>query len=578
MLKPRALAIVLHPAATIVGSWLLAVSTPTSVLATGAQPVRARQGMVASQNFMASQVGIEVLWAGGNAVDAAVATAFALAVTHPAAGNIGGGGFLLYRPASGDPTAYDFRETAPAGSSPTMFLTAGAYDEKKHHDSHLSVGVPGTVAGLHMAWRAHGKLPWRRLLAPAITMAREGIVVTPGLSRSLRGVLPEMKPYPASVAAFSRKGVPYEAGDLLQQTDLAEALERIAERGPAGFYEGKTAELIEAEMKRGGGLITRADLKAYQPKVRVPLRGTYRGYDVLAMPPISSGGTALIEMLNILEGYDLKTKGFGSADTVHLMAEAMRRAYADRARYLGDPEANPGLPIARLISKDYARSLGATIDEKKASTSSPSSFQWPAESHETTHLSVIDASRNAVALTFTLEDGYGSKIVVPGAGFLLNNEMGDFNAGPGLTTAEGLIGTDPNLAAPGKRMLSSMTPTILSKDGKVALAIGSPGGRTIINTVLEVIVAFVDFGMNVQEAIDAPRFHHQWLPDRIRVERYGLSPDTIALLRARGHEVREGEGDYATQGVAQGVAYDAAADVLEGGFDRRASDGAAIGR
>ena len=256
----------------------------------------------------------------------------------------------------------------------------------------------------------------------------------------------------------------------------------------------------------------------------------------------------------------------------------MRRAYADRARYLGDPEANPGLPIARLISKDYARSLGATIDEKKASTSSPSSFQWPAESHETTHLSVIDASRNAVALTYTLEDGYGSKIVVPGAGFLLNNEMGDFNAGPGLTTAEGLIGTDPNLAAPGKRMLSSMTPTILSKDGKVALAVGCLGGRTIINTVLEVIVAFVDFGMNVQEAIDAPRFHHQWLPDRIRVERYGLSPDTIALLRARGHEVREGEGDYATQGVAQGVAYDAAADVLEGGFDRRASDGAAIGR
>jgi gamma-glutamyltranspeptidase/glutathione hydrolase len=387
-----------------------------------------------------------------------------------------------------------------------------------------------------------------------------------------------MKPYAASVAAFSRKGVPYEAGDLLQQTDLAEALQRIADRGPAGFYEGKTAELIEAEMKRGGGLITRADLKAYQPKVRVPLRGTYRGYDVLAMPPISSGGTALIEMLNILEGYDLKAKGFGSADTVHLMAEAMRRAFADRARYLGDPETNPAMPIARLISTDYARSLRATIDEKKASASSPSSFQWPAESHETTHLSVIDADRNAVSLTYTLEDSYGSKIVVPGAGFLLNNEMGDFNAGPGLTTAEGLIGTAPNLAAPGKRMLSSMTPTILSKGGKVTLVVGSPGGRTIINTVLEVIVAFVDFGMNVQEAIDAPRFHHQWLPDRIWAERYGLSPDTIALLRARGHAVEEGEGDNTTQGVAEGVAYDAAADVLEGGFDRRAPDGAAIGR
>ena len=567
MLKRRALVLV-----------LLAVSAPAAVLGTGAQPVRAKQGMVASQNFMASQVGIEVLWAGGNAVDAAVATAFTLAVTHPTAGNIGGGGFLLYRPAKGEPAAYDFRETAPAGSSPTMFLTAGTYDKKKHHESHLSVGVPGTVAGLHMAWRAHGKLPWRRLLDPAIAMAREGIVVTPGLSRSLRRVLPEMKPYPASVAQFTRKGVPYEAGDLLQQTDLADALERIADRGPAGFYEGKTAELIEAEMKAHGGLITRADLKAYRAVKRVPLHGMYRGYDLLVMPPISSGGTALLEMLNVLEGYDLKARGFGSADTVHLMAETMRRAYADRARYLGDPEANPDMPIARLISTDYARTLRATIDEKKASTSSPSSFQWPAESHETTHLSVIDADRNAVALTYTLEDGYGSKIVVPGAGFLLNNEMGDFNAGPGLTTAEGLVGTDPNLAAPGKRMLSSMTPTILSKDGKVFLAIGCLGGRTIINTVLEVIVAVVDFGMNVQEAIDAPRFHHQWLPDRIWAERYGLSPDTIALLRARGHEVKEGEGDQATQGVAEGILYDAAADTLEGGTDRRAPDGAAIGR
>ena len=567
MLKRRALVLV-----------LLAVSAPAAVLGTGAQPVRAKRGMVASQNFMASQVGIEVLWAGGNAVDAAVATAFTLAVTHPTAGNIGGGGFLLFRPAVGELAAYDFRETAPAGSSPTMFLTAGKYDKKKHHESHLSVGVPGTVAGLHMAWRDHGKLPWRRLLAPAIAMAREGIVVTPGLSRSLRGVLPEMKPYPASVAQFTRKGVPYEAGDLLQQTDLADALERIADRGPAGFYEGKTAELIEAEMKAHGGLITRADLKAYRPVKRVPLLGRYRGYDLLVMPPISSGGTALLEMLNILEGYDLKAKGFGSADTVHLMAEAMRRAFADRARYLGDPEANPGMPIARLISTDYARTLRATIDEKKASTSSPSTFEWPAESHETTHLSVIDAERNAVSLTYTLEDSYGAKIVVPGGGFLLNNEMGDFNAGPGLTTAEGLIGTEPNLALPGKRMLSSMTPTILSKDGKVFLAIGSPGGRTIINTVLEVIVAVVDFGMNVQEAIDAPRFHHQWLPDRIWAERYGLSPDTIALLRARGHEVKEGEGDYTTQGVAEGILYDAAADTLEGGTDRRAPDGAAIGR
>ena len=557
---------------------LLMSAAPSSLLATGAQPVRGKQGMVASQNFLASQVGIEVLWAGGNAVDAAVATAFALAVTHPAAGNIGGGGFLLFRPASGDPAAYDFRETAPTGSSPTMFLTAGAYDKKKHHEGHWSVGVPGTVAGLHMAWREHGKLPWRRLVDPAVVLARDGFVITPGLARSLRGILPEMKPYRASVLQFTRNGVPYEPGDVLQQPELADTLERIAERGPAGFYEGKTAELLVAEMKRGGGLITLGDLAAYRARRRVPLRGTYRGFDVLAMPPISSGGTALLEMLNVLEGYDLKAKGFASADTVHVMAEAMRRAFADRARYLGDPEANPDMPIDRLISKDHANKVRATIDEKKASRSSPASFEWAAESHETTHLSVIDADRNAVALTYTLEDSYGSGIVVPGAGFLLNNEMGDFNGKPGLTDTTGLIGTAPNVAKSGKRMLSSMTPTILAKGGKVYLAIGSPGGRTIINTVLQVIVNVVDFGMNVQEAIDAGRFHHQWLPDRILVERYGLSPDTAALLRARGHEVKELEGEWASQGVAEGVLYDAAADVLEGGADRRAPDGAAIGR
>jgi gamma-glutamyltranspeptidase/glutathione hydrolase len=567
MLKRRALVIL-----------LLAATAPASVRATGAQPVRARQGMVVSQNFMASQVGIEVLWAGGTAVDAAVATAFTLAVTHPSAGNIGGGGFLLYRPAKGDPTAYDFRETAPAGSSPTMFLTGGAYDKKKHHEGYLSVGVPGTVAGLHMAWRAHGKLPWRRLVEPAIHMAREGIVVTPGLARSLAKVLPEMKPYPASVAQFTRKGTPYEPGDVLEQPDLADTLERIAERGPDGFYQGRTAELIEKEMLAHGGLITRADLRAYAPKTRIPLRGTYRGYEVLAMPPISSGGTTLLTMLNVLEGYDLKARGFGSADTVHLMAETMRRAYANRARYLGDPDFNRDMPITRLVSKEHAQELRATINEKHATPSTPAGFSLPTESQETTHLSVIDEERNAVALTYTLEDGYGSKIVVPGAGFLLNNEMGDFNAGPGITTAEGLIGTEPNLAAPGKRMLSSMTPTILAREGKVFLAVGTLGGRTIINTVLEVIVNIVDFGMNVQEAIDAGRFHHQWLPDRILHERYALSPDTVALLRARGHVVEEGQGDSATQGVAEGIVYDAAANMLEGGFDRRAPDGAAIGR
>lgn len=552
----------------------LLVCAAAAEVEAGSQPVRARSGMVVSQNFIASQVGMEVLWDAGNAVDAAVATAFALAVTHPTAGNLGGGGFLVLRPAKGDPAAWDFRETAPAGAAPTMFLRAGKYDEELHHESHLAVGVPGTVAGLHMAWKEKGRLPWARLVEPAIALARDGFPVSDGLAHSLKEVLPSMKKYPASVAAFSRAGTPYEMGDVFKQPDLARTLERIAQSGPAGFYEGETARLIEKEMKAGGGLITREDLKAYQAKRREVLRGTYRGYEVLAMPPPSSGGVALIQMLNMLEGDDLKAKGFGSADHVHLVAEAMRRAFADRARHLGDPEANPAMPIARLVSKEYAAGLRKTIRLDRASKSAPEAFEWPAESAETTHLSVVDLERNAVALTYTLEDNYGSKIVVPGAGFLLNNEMGDFNAGPGLTNRDGLVGTPPNLAAPGKRMLSSMTPTILARDGKLFMVTGSPGGRTIINTVLETILAVVDFGMNVQEAVDAPRFHHQWLPDRIQYERFGFSPDTLALLARRGHTLAE----IPVQGVAEAIVFNAADNMLEGGSDRRRPDGAALGR
>ncbi len=564
-----------HPARRLALA-LLAALAVASTLEARTQPVRARNGMVASQNAVASRVGVDVLAEGGTAVDAAVATAFALAVTHPTAGNIGGGGFLLYRPASGEPVAYDFREMAPAGSSPTMWLRDGAYDPKRHHFSHLAVGVPGTVAGLHLAWKENGRLPWKRLLAPAIALARDGFVVTDQLSRSLKGVLPEMQPYSASVAQFSKGGVPYEMGEVLKQPDLARSLQRIADDGPAGFYEGETAELLEKEMKANGGLITRADLKTYQARKRVPLRGTYRGHDVLTMPPISSGGTALLSMLNVLEGYDLKQRGWGSAATVHLLAETMRRAFADRARFLGDPEFNPTLAatVERLISKPYAETLRRTIADQQATRSSPTSFEWPAESTETTHLSVVDEARNAVALTYTLEYGYGSRIVVPGAGFLLNNEMGDFNAGPGLTDANGLIGTEPNLAAPRKRMVSSMTPTILSKDGQPFLVVGAMGGRTIINTVLLTVLNVVDFGMNIQDALDAPRFHHQWLPDRISYETYGLSPDTRALLESRGHALHE----VALQGNAQGIAYDAKAGVLEGGADSRDPDGAAVGR
>ena len=531
--------------------------------------------MVVSQSALASEVGVRALHDGGSAVDAAVATAFALAVTHPSAGNIGGGGFLLLRTADGQAQAYDFREKAPAAATPTMFLDEdGDYDADRHHNRHLSVGVPGTVAGLHLAWKDQGKLPWRRLVEPAIALARDGFVLSDGLARSLKENLPQFRKYPASLAQFSKNGTPYAAGDLFKQGDLARTLERIAAQGPAGFYEGETAALIEKEMKAEGGLITAADLRAYQAKKSVPLRGTYRGYEVIGMPPVSSGGTTLLLMLNILEGYDLRAKGALSAATVHLTTEAMRRGFADRARYLGDPDFNPDMPVSRLVSKEYAGELRKTIREDRASVSAPTSFEWPKESSETTHFSVVDEARNAVSLTYTLEDNFGVKIVVPGAGFLLNNEMGDFNAGPGLTTADGLVGTPPNLAAPGKRMLSSMTPTILAKDGKLFMVIGSPGGRTIINTVLECILGVVDFGLNIQEAIDAPRFHHQWLPDRLRYERIGFSPDTVALLKAKGHDLRE----MGSQGIAEGILYDAKEDLLEGGSDRRAPDGAAVGR
>ena len=537
------------------------------------QPARASGAMVVSQNAIASEIGTQALRDGGTAIDAAVATAFALAVTHPTAGNIGGGGFIVYRPATGTPQAYDFREMAPSQATATMFLKDGTYSSELHHNSYLSVGVPGTVAGLHLAWKENGKLPWKRLVEPAIALARDGFTVTEGLSRSLRAALKSMAPYPASVAQFSKSGTPYEPGDVLKQPELARTLQRIAEQGPAGFYEGDTAALIEKDMAAHGGLITRADLKAYQPKKRTPLTGSYRGYDILTMPPISSGGTGLLEQLNILEGYDLKALGFRSAASTHLIIEAARRSFADRARYLGDPDFVPDMPVARLTSKEYATALRKGISTTRASVSSPTTFEWPGESEETTHLSVVDRDRNAVSLTYTLEAGYGSKIVVAGAGFLLNNEMGDFNAGPGLTTADGLIGTPPNLAAPGKRMLSSMTPAILSKDGKLFMVTGSPGGRTIINTVVQTVLNVVDYGMNAQEAVDAPRLHHQWLPDRTDYERWGLSPDTVKALEGMGHALRPG----GSQGVAEVILVDPRDGTLQGGSDRRAVDGGAVG-
>jgi gamma-glutamyltranspeptidase/glutathione hydrolase len=557
-------------------TFILAVALVISSLSldAGSAPFRAKRGMVVSQSDIASQIGFGVIRDGGNAIDAAVATAFAMAVTHPTAGNIGGGGFLVFRPATGQPTTFDFREAAPAGSNPEMWLVNGKYDSDLHHNSHRAVGVPGTVAGLHLAWKTLGSKPWKDLVAPAVKLAADGFELSDALAGSLQRSMKAFSRYPASLAQFSKNGQPYKTGETFKQPDLARTLQRIADQGPAGFYEGETALLLEKEMKANNGLITREDLKNYQAKQRAPIRGTYRGYEVIGMAPPSSGGISVQLILNILEGYDLKAEGAGSARNLHLIAESMRRAFAERAQHLGDPDFVKTMPIERLLSKDYATQLRKTINPAQASKSSPTSFTWTTESQETTHFSVVDAQRNAVALTYTLEAGYGSKIVVPGAGFLLNNEMGDFNAGPGLTNETGLIGTEPNLARPGKRMLSSMSPSIVTKDGKLFMVTGTPGGRTIINTVLMTILNVIDFGMNAQEAVDAGRIHHQWLPDRISHEDFGFSPDTLALLKKMGHTLQQG----GNQGTAQVIVYNDKDDMLEGGLDRRSPDGGAAGK
>jgi gamma-glutamyltranspeptidase / glutathione hydrolase len=536
--------------------------------------VSAPRGMVVAESGLAAEAGVRVLREGGHAIDAAVATAFALAVTHPAAGNLGGGGFLIYRAHSGEAVAYDFREMAPAAASPEMFLRDGQYDADRHHRSHLAIGVPGTVAGLHLAWRDHGRLAWPRLVEPAIGLAAEGFTVTEALARSLENALPKFTNSPAALAQFTRNGQPYRAGELLVQSDLARTLRRIAERGPAGFYEGEVAERIEQEMIAKGGVMTRADLKAYVAKRRSPIRGSYRGFEVISMPPPSSGGIALIQMLNLLEGFPVGEAGFGSPTAVHWMVESMRRGFADRARHLADPDFNPAMPVDQLISKTHAAALRDSIRPERASVSRVDQFDWPRESNETTHLSVVDKDRNAVALTYTIEESYGSGIVAPGTGFLLNNEMGDFNAGPGLTTINGWIGTAPNLAAPGKRMLSSMTPTILTKDGQLFLVLGSPGGRTIINTVLQVVVNLIDHQQSLAAAVAAPRLHHQWFPDEILFEPEALSGDTRERLTQWGHRLRENPHP---QGAVTAIRFDASKNQLEGVADPRSPDAAALG-
>ncbi|HSG09048.1 MAG TPA: gamma-glutamyltransferase [Longimicrobiales bacterium] len=533
---------------------LLALTLGVAVAPVAAQtnqPVRAASGMVVSEHWLASEAGRDVLAAGGNAVDAAIATGFALAVTHPSAGNIGGGGFMVIRFPNGTSTAIDFREKAPLGADPEMWLdSVEAYSSRTHHYSYRAVGVPGTVAGLDKAHRLFGSMNWERLVYPSVALAQDGFEVSEGLARGLSSLV-ERAPYPATAAAFSKNGTPYQVGDTLRQADLAKTLQRVMLNRRDGFYRGETAKLLADEMRRGGGLITETDLEIYQAKERTPIRGTYRGYEIISMPPPSSGGVALVTMLNILERYDLASMGHNTAPYIHHLAEGMRRAYRDRAQYLAD-EDFVDVPVHRLVSKAHAEELRADLNPAKASASTPSDIAQAYESPQTTHFSVVDGDGMAVSVTYTLEAGYGSGIVVPGGGFLLNNEMGDFNAGPGLTDERGLIGTSPNLARPEQRMLSSMTPSIVAKDGKLVAVTGSPGGRTIINTVLQVILNVLDFGMNIQEAVAAPRIHHQWLPDRIRIEDGGVSDYTVDQLEAMGHEVSV----RARQGLAHSIMID----------------------
>ena len=551
---------------------------PNSNAGASKYPERAKHGMVVSSHYLASQVGAEMMKKGGNAIDAAIATGFALAVTHPSAGNIGGGGFMVVHLNDGRVTAFDFREKAPAAAHERMYLDAnGNYIRDLNHEGYLAVGVPGTVAGFSLAHEKLGSKPMAELIAPAIQLAEKGFPLSWDLAEDFRDLAPEFKRYPASVKAFLKRDTAfYEPGEIWRQPDLAKTLRRIQKNGREGFYKGETARLLAADMRQNGGLITEDDLANYQAKERQPIHGTYRGYDVYSMCPPSSGGTAVVEMLNILEGFNLREYGHSSAQHIHLLAESMRRAFADRARYLGDPDFNPDLPITKLTSKSYAEQLRRGISLNRVSPSDPATLSEAYESTETTHYSVVDPAGNAVVVTYTLENSYGSRIVAAGTGFLLNNEMGDFNPWPGHTDSTGMIGTPPNLVKPGKRMLSSMTPTIVAKNGKPYLLVGSPGGRTIINTVLQVVVNVIDFDMDIADAIAAPRIHHQWLPNVLRIEKYGTTKDTQRLLEMMGHRVQFGFSSRG-QGSAMGIVINPKTGLRLGAADPRAPDGAAVG-
>jgi gamma-glutamyltranspeptidase/glutathione hydrolase len=536
------------------------------------QPVRARHGMVVAMEAIAADVGVSVLQKGGNAVDAAVAVGFALAVTHPFAGNIGGGGYMLIRMADGKTTFIDFRERAPEKSSRNMFLDAKGELTRDSVEGWRSSGVPGTVRGFEIAVNKYGTRKWAENMAPAVELASKGFPVSYALAEGLKGSK-SLAASPESKRIFQKNGAFYDVGDTLVQPELAQTLDRIAKHGPAEFYEGETARRFAEEMATHGGIMSLADLRNYKAIERTPLTGNYRNYTIVTAPPSSSGGIALLEMLGILEGTGYEKGGAGSASAIHYVAEAMRRAYADRNEYVGDPDFVK-VPIAGLLDPAYLAKLRASIDPERATPSDQVRPGRPvgSEQMETTHFSVVDADGNAVAVTYTLNGGYGNGITVPRLGFLLNNEMDDFSAKPGTQNMFGLVQGEANAIAPGKRPLSSMTPTMVLKDGTLFMTVGAPGGGRISTAVLQVILNVIDFGMNVQDAIDAPRFHHQWQPDTLSLER-GISPDTVALLKSRGYAV-----DYAPGVVlAQVASIVSDGGWLHGGSDGRSAAGKAAG-
>ena len=553
---------------------LLLVQPPTTArtLDVRVDPASTTGGLVVSVDPIASRVGAEVLAEGGNAVDAAVATALALAVTHPEAGNVGGGGFMLVKPMGEDAYCIDYRETAPALATADMFLDEqGRVDPAKVRIGWLVVGTPGTPHGLWTAHRKAGSLPWNRLVEPAARLAAEGFVVDEYLSRGLAGERADFERFGEAARVFyGADGVPPKAGATLVQPDLADVLRRLRDDGVDGFYRGRTAELLEDAMKKNGGLVRAGDLAGYAAVVRPALTGSYRGVLVHGCPPPASGGVAVIEMLNILGGYDLSQHAADDPRRLHLVVEAMRRAFLDRARHLGDPDFID-MPVERLLSPDYAATLRESIGPRAGDSAAlGADILSRPESVSTTHFSVIDAAGTMVANTYTLEYSYGAKVVAPGLGFLLNNEMHDFNVQPGVTTASGQVGTPANLIAPGKRMLSSQTPTLLTLDGHPYMVLGSPGGRTIINTVLQVIGNVVDHGMTVAEAVAAPRLHHQWMPDVVQAER-AMPKAAVDGLRGLGHEVvRTG-----AIGDCHAIWIDPKTGLRHAGVDRRRRGGAA---